>query len=78
MEIARIADMAQAVGKEITIQGWVYSRTDKGKLCFLLVRDGTGFAQCVAFKGDLTDALFDKIMRLPQESSVFVRGGEGG
>jgi asparaginyl-tRNA synthetase len=74
MEIAHIADMAQAVGQEITLQGWVYSRTDKGKLCFLLVRDGTGFAQCVAFKGDLPEDLFDQIMRLPQESSVVVTG----
>jgi asparaginyl-tRNA synthetase len=62
------------VGHDVCVQGWVYSRTDKGKLCFLLVRDGTGFIQCVAFKGDLDEKLFDQIMRLPQESSVKVRG----
>jgi len=74
MAIAHVTDMAQAVGQELTIQGWVYSRTDKGKLCFLLVRDGTGFAQCVAFKGDLPEEMFDQIMRLPQESSISVTG----
>jgi asparaginyl-tRNA synthetase len=62
------------VGREVTLQGWVYNRTDKGKLCFLLVRDGTGFVQCVAFKGDLDEPLFDQIMRLPQETSVIVSG----
>ena len=66
--------IADHVGQQVVIQGWIYSRTDKGKLCFLLVRDGTGFAQCVAFKGDLDEELFDTIMHLPQESSVVISG----
>src|SRR5512146_2748740 len=74
METTSVADIAKNVGQEIRIQGWVYNRTDKGKLCFLLVRDGTGFIQCVAFKGDLEEKLFDQIMRLPQESSVKITG----
>jgi asparaginyl-tRNA synthetase len=73
-EIVRVTELSKHVGQEVTIQGWVYNRTDKGKLVFLLVRDGTGFAQCVAFKGDLAPELFDQIMRLPQESSVIVTG----
>ncbi len=74
METMRIEDIARYSGRDVTIQGWVYNRTDKGKLCFLLVRDGTGFAQCVAFKGELPDALFDQIMHMPQESSVIITG----
>ena len=52
MKIIRINDIADYEGEEVTIRGWVYKRTGKGKLAFLLVRDGSGFAQCVAFKGD--------------------------
>ncbi len=74
MEIVRVSDLSKYAGQDVVIQGWVYNRTDKGKLCFLLVRDGTGFAQCVAFKGDLAPELFDQIMRLPQESSVIITG----
>ncbi len=74
MEFTTVADISKHVGQEVCIQGWVYNRTDKGKLCFLLVRDGTGFIQCVAFKGDLDEKLFDQIIRLPQESSVKVTG----
>ncbi len=74
MEVMRISEISKAVGEAITLQGWVYSRTDKGKLCFLLVRDGTGFAQCVAFKGDLPEALFDQILHLPQELAVWISG----
>jgi asparaginyl-tRNA synthetase len=74
MEIIRVEQIAKSVGQEVTVQGWVYSRTDKGKLVFLLVRDGSGFVQCVAFKGDLPEALFDQLTRLPQESSVIISG----
>ena len=59
-----VSQISKYVGQEVTIKGWVYNRTDKGKLCFLLVRDGTGFIQCVAFKGDLDEKLFDQIIRL--------------
>src|SRR4030042_1526680 len=45
-----------------------------GKLVFLLVRDGYGFVQCVAFNGDLDADLFDRLIRLPQESSVNITG----
>lgn len=73
-QIIRVEHIAKYIGQDVTIQGWIYNRTDKGKLVFLLVRDGSGFVQCVAFKGDLEDARFDEIVRLPQESSVIITG----
>ena len=72
--IIRVEEIAEHVGQEVTIQGWVYNRTDKGKLVFLLVRDGYGFIQCVAFKNDLDPDLFQQLLRLPQESSVVISG----
>ena len=74
MELVRVDQISKYIGKEIKLQGWVYNRTDKGKLSFLLVRDGSGFIQCVAFKGDLDEKLYDQIIRLPQESSVIITG----
>jgi asparaginyl-tRNA synthetase len=75
MSIIRVEEIAKYTGQQVTVQGWVYSRTDKGKLVFLLVRDGSGFVQCVAFKDDLPEIIFDQLTRLPQESSVIVSGG---
>ena len=72
--IIRVSQIAEYVGQEVTIQGWVYNRTDKGKLVFLLVRDGSGFVQCVAFKNDLEPEVFDQLVRLPQESSLIITG----
>lgn len=72
--LIQIADIAQHTGQEVTVRGWVYNRTDKGRLQFLLVRDGTGIAQCVAFKKELDPATFEMIAALTQESSVVVTG----
>ena len=74
MALISVKDIAQHDGEEVTVQGWVYKRTGKGKLAFLLVRDGSGFVQCVAFKGDLDEELFETISRIPQESSVIITG----
>jgi asparaginyl-tRNA synthetase len=73
-DLIQIADIAQYDGQEITVRGWLYNRTDKGRLQFLLVRDGTGIAQCVAFKKELDPAVFEIAQSLTQESSVIVTG----
>jgi asparaginyl-tRNA synthetase len=73
-KIIRVEKIADYVGQEVTVQGWVYNRTDKGKLVFLLVRDGSGFVQCVVFKNDIAPDIFERVMRIPQESSVVVTG----
>lgn len=70
----RIEDIAQYEEKEVTIKGWLYSSTGKGRLQFLQVRDGTGIMQAVAFKPDLDEELFEAIKRLGQESSLVVNG----
>ena len=72
--VVRVDQISEYVSQEVTIKGWVYNRTDKGKLVFLQVRDGYGFVQCVAFKGDLDQEVFDHLMRLPQESSLVITG----
>ncbi|MCU0520601.1 MAG: OB-fold nucleic acid binding domain-containing protein, partial [Anaerolineae bacterium] len=72
--VIRANQLADYDGQEVTLQGWIYNRTHKGKLVFLLVRDGYGFVQCVAFERDLIPELFEGIVRVPQESSVRVSG----
>jgi asparaginyl-tRNA synthetase len=72
--VVQVKQIEEHVGESVTVQGWVYNRTHKGRLVFLLVRDGYGFVQCVAFKGDLDPELFDQIAHVPQESSVKITG----
>lgn len=42
MPVMYIDEAAAHAGQEVTIRGWLRSRRDKGKLHFLIVRDGTG------------------------------------
>ena len=70
----RIEDIGDYVGQEVTLKGWLYNSTGKGRLHFLQVRDGTGIVQAVAFKPELGPELFETIKRLGQESSLIVTG----
>jgi asparaginyl-tRNA synthetase len=72
--LIHIQDIAAHVGETVTLQGWLYARTDKGKLQFLQVRDGTGVVQCVVFKKDVSEEIFNAAAKLTQESSVEVTG----
>jgi len=72
--LIQIGDIAQYDGQEVTLRGWLYNRTDKGRLQFLLVRDGTGIVQCVAFKKELDAEMFALAAELTQESSIEVTG----
>ncbi|MBK7218120.1 MAG: asparagine--tRNA ligase [Candidatus Promineofilum sp.] len=69
--IERIADH---VGQRVTIRGWLYDLTPKGKLLFLRLRDGTGLTQGVAYRPEVGDELFERLAHLGQESSLIVSG----
>jgi asparaginyl-tRNA synthetase len=70
----RVENISAYVGQEVTIKGWLYNRTDKGRLQFLQVRDGTGIVQVVAFEKQVAPEVFADIGRLTQESSLVVTG----
>ena len=69
-----IENLGDHIGKEVTLNGWVSDRTDKGKLCFVKLRDGSGIVQCVAFRPSIGDELFEQAKSLTQESSVSITG----
>jgi asparaginyl-tRNA synthetase len=73
-EWAYVKELAQHEGGQVTIKGWLYNRTDKGRLQFLLVRDGTGTVQCVASERDISEQAFGEARRATQESSIIVTG----
>ena len=74
MQKVYLADIREHVGEDVTIKGWLYNKSPKGKLIFLLVRDGTETIQCVVFKGDVTLELFEMAGSITQESSIEVTG----
>jgi asparaginyl-tRNA synthetase len=69
-----IRRLAQHVDQSVVLSGWLHNKSSKGKLHFLQLRDGSGFVQCVAFKGDLREEVFEALGRLGQESSLSITG----
>ncbi len=69
-----VSELSRFVNEPVTIKGWLYNRRSSGKLHFLEVRDGSGIAQCVVFKGDVSPELFAAADRIAQESSLEVTG----
>ena len=73
-DVIRIQDIAQHVGEEVALQGWLYNKTGKGRLQFLQVRDGSGICQAVVFKRNVSPEDFDAAKALTLESSLRVTG----
>ncbi|NCQ18836.1 MAG: asparagine--tRNA ligase [Ignavibacteria bacterium CG22_combo_CG10-13_8_21_14_all_37_15] len=74
MQKIYISELANYVGQEITIQGWLYNKRSSGKLRFLVLRDGSGYLQCVYFKGNVTPEIFELCDKIGQESAIEVTG----
>ena len=69
-----INKLADHVGKEVTINGWLYNLRSSGKILFPQLRDGTGVVQCVALKNAVAPEVWDALKGLGQESALSIRG----
>lgn len=61
-------------GKNVQLNAWVMNKRSSKKLVFLVLRDGTGFCQCVVNVDDVGETVFEQAKRIPLESSVCVGG----
>lgn len=69
-----VEQLSELIGETVTLKGWVYNTTGKGKLLFIMFRDGTGIVQCVVFKNNVGDEVFEAGKSLTQESSLEITG----
>lgn len=69
-----IKDLSKHVNEEVTLKGWLYNKRSSGKVKFLIMRDGTGYAQCIVFKGNVSEEVFELADRIAQESSFEITG----
>ncbi|MCO6494135.1 MAG: asparagine--tRNA ligase [Bacteroidetes bacterium] len=70
----QIKDLAQNEGKVVTLNGWVANTRDSKGLVFIILRDGSGYCQCIADLNTIGEELFNKAKSLTQESSVSFTG----
>ena len=74
MSTVRISDFKNHVGSEVRVQGWLHNARSSGKLKFLIVRDGSGFAQGVMAKAAVPEAAWAAAEAMGQESSLELTG----
>ncbi len=72
--VITIGELAHYAGNEVRLRGWVYNWRKKGKIRFIILRDGFGYLQCVVFRPEVTEAVWNAAVSLTRESSVEVRG----
>ena len=69
-----IDKIADYVGQEVTLNGWLYNIRTSGKLMFPLFRDGSGIIQGVVSQKEVTEKVWEDFNKLTQESSLIVTG----
>ncbi len=71
---ATISTIGSHVGETVTLAGWVAGKTEKGRLIFVRLRDGSGVVQCVLFKKNVSEQVFAAGQQLTLESACRVTG----
>jgi asparaginyl-tRNA synthetase len=69
-----ISNLSERVGEVVSVKGWLYNKRSSGKIKFIILRDGTGYLQCVYFKGNVTPEIFELADSIGQESAIEVTG----
>ena len=70
----QISNFKKEVGNTITAKGWIANIREGKGIKFLLLRDGSGFAQCVVDLQVVGEEQFAEADKLTQESSVELTG----
>jgi asparaginyl-tRNA synthetase len=68
--VVALENLRHHTDQRITVRGWLADKSSKGKLHFLKLRDGSGFAQATVFKNNVSEAVFELAKHLLQESAI--------
>ncbi|HVT43581.1 MAG TPA: asparagine--tRNA ligase [Thermoanaerobaculia bacterium] len=74
MSQIRINELKSHIGQPVTVLGWLYNKRASGKLQFPIIRDGSGYLQCVVSKKEVPEESWTAADSATQESTVRVSG----
>ncbi|HEY6041712.1 MAG TPA: OB-fold nucleic acid binding domain-containing protein, partial [Anaerolineae bacterium] len=69
-----IRDLAQSIGTDLCIQGWVHTIRDQKAIAFIIVRDQTGLVQVTIDKSKSAQDVIRALSTLTRESAVTIKG----
>ncbi len=69
-----LQNIAEQIGKEITVKGWVFNVRSSGKIAFLQFRDGGAWLQAVVVKDQVDLQSWQAAQTITIESSVELTG----
>ncbi len=72
--MVQIKDFKGFEGQVIQTQGWVTNKRSGKGLEFIVLRDGSGYAQCIVNANDVSEAIFATAKSTTQETSVKIAG----
>ncbi len=65
-----IKDLGDKIGQEVTLKGWIMNKRSSKGIEFIILRDGTGFVQCVVDETEAGTDIYKQARKLTQETSV--------
>lgn len=69
-----ISQIKNYADREVTLEGWVANKRSGKGIVFVILRDGSGFLQCVVSQNAVSAADFEDAGKLTLESSLAVTG----
>lgn len=69
-----IHELNTAEGRKVNLRGWVANKREGKGIVFLILRDGTGYCQCIVTPETAGDAAFEVARSLALECSLEVEG----
>jgi asparaginyl-tRNA synthetase len=73
-EVVSIRDISKHEGEQVELRGWIHTKREKGKIIFIVMRDGSGFIQLVLEQEKLSEEQWNAAREASLESSIIVRG----
>ena len=61
MKTLRIEEFGAHVGETVRVCGWIHNKRSSGKLQFVILRDGSGYAQAVVSKKAIAPEAWDAL-----------------
>ncbi len=69
-----ISDLHKYVDQEVTLKGWVSNKRTGGKVVFIVLRDGSGYTQCIVELENVGEEVLEVAKRLTLEAAVSISG----